>query len=204
MYHDELLEQARHLAGRTPETQADLRRALSSAYYALFHFFIHEASEHFVGATAAGSAARNVLTRAFKHTTMRAACECFSSLEEKRRKSQKGQKAPKKTAPAKSAPPIQPPPPPLAPQDADVDIKNVGTVRVPGELQLIADAFIQLQEARARADYDLASPLVKSEVTPLLRKAEDAMGAWAKFRKTDLGHTFLAVLLTFDDLQRHG
>jgi hypothetical protein len=42
---EHLLEQARHLAGRerTRPRQASLRRALSTAYYALFHFLIREA-----------------------------------------------------------------------------------------------------------------------------------------------------------------
>jgi hypothetical protein len=44
-YHDELLRQARELEEKNPENpaQADLRRAVSSAYYALFHLLIHEA-----------------------------------------------------------------------------------------------------------------------------------------------------------------
>ena len=42
---EHLLEQARHLAKRerTRPRQASLRRALSTAYYALFHFLIAEA-----------------------------------------------------------------------------------------------------------------------------------------------------------------
>jgi hypothetical protein len=42
---EHLLEQARHLARRerTRPRQASLRRALSTAYYALFHFLIREA-----------------------------------------------------------------------------------------------------------------------------------------------------------------
>jgi hypothetical protein len=42
---EHLLEQAKHLAGRerTRPRQASLRRAISTAYYALFHFLIREA-----------------------------------------------------------------------------------------------------------------------------------------------------------------
>jgi len=45
MLPEHLLEQARHLARRerTRPRQASLRRALSTAYYALFHFLIREA-----------------------------------------------------------------------------------------------------------------------------------------------------------------
>jgi hypothetical protein len=44
MLPEHLLEQARHLAQRerTRPRQASLRRALSTAYYALFHFLIRE------------------------------------------------------------------------------------------------------------------------------------------------------------------
>jgi uncharacterized protein (UPF0332 family) len=41
-FPDDLLEQANHLANREPELprQASLRRAVSAAYYALFHLLI--------------------------------------------------------------------------------------------------------------------------------------------------------------------
>lgn len=44
-YHDELLEQAKELVHKNPNnpTQADLRRSVSSAYYALSHLLIFEA-----------------------------------------------------------------------------------------------------------------------------------------------------------------
>jgi uncharacterized protein (UPF0332 family) len=43
-YCDDLLEQALHLAKREKKKprQASLRRAVSTAYYALFHLLIHE------------------------------------------------------------------------------------------------------------------------------------------------------------------
>lgn len=45
VYHDDLLDQAFDLATRNPvsPTQADLRRAVSGAYYALFHLLINDA-----------------------------------------------------------------------------------------------------------------------------------------------------------------
>ena len=44
-FPDDLLEQAYHLANREPESpkQASLRRAISTAYYALFHMLVDEA-----------------------------------------------------------------------------------------------------------------------------------------------------------------
>ena len=45
-YAADLLEQARHLAkrGKKRPRQASLRRAVSTAYYALFHLLISEAT----------------------------------------------------------------------------------------------------------------------------------------------------------------
>ena len=45
-YPNDLLEQAWHLAKREKRKprQASLRRAVSTAYYALFHHLIHEAT----------------------------------------------------------------------------------------------------------------------------------------------------------------
>lgn len=52
--HAQLLHQARHLAIKEPSRpqQASLRRAVSTAYYALFHFLIDEACRIWVGAGA--------------------------------------------------------------------------------------------------------------------------------------------------------
>jgi uncharacterized protein (UPF0332 family) len=45
---EHLLEQAQHLANREKKRprQASLRRAVSTAYYALFHLLIHEATRN--------------------------------------------------------------------------------------------------------------------------------------------------------------
>ena len=42
-FADDLLAQAYHLARLDPESQANLRRAVSTGYYALFHLLIDEA-----------------------------------------------------------------------------------------------------------------------------------------------------------------
>ncbi len=41
-YHDELLQLAADLVGKNGATQADLRRGVSTAYYALFHLLVSE------------------------------------------------------------------------------------------------------------------------------------------------------------------
>ena len=71
-FADDLLEQAHHLARREKKKpkQASLRRALSTAYYALFHLLI--------AATAANwkrSDQRADLARAFSHRKMKSASQ---------------------------------------------------------------------------------------------------------------------------------
>ena len=60
MKPDDLVAQARRLArmgGRRPR-QADLRRAVSTAYYALFHALCRSCSDCIVGSTAAARSSR--------------------------------------------------------------------------------------------------------------------------------------------------
>jgi hypothetical protein len=69
--HDDLLEQAEHLAkidARRPK-QASLRRAVSASYYALFHLLTSEASALY--ATDFGLAAR--INRTHNHGEMKKA-----------------------------------------------------------------------------------------------------------------------------------
>ena len=70
--HDELLEQAQHLATRERKQprQASLRRAVSSAYYALFHLLIAEAVSKWKIGTQ-----RPQFARIFEHGRMNAASE---------------------------------------------------------------------------------------------------------------------------------
>ena len=67
-YPDDLLEQAWHLAKREKKKprQASLRRAVSTAYYALFHLLIHEATLNWRRVDQ-----RGVFARFFEHGKMR-------------------------------------------------------------------------------------------------------------------------------------
>ncbi len=67
----DLIEQARHLANREPKRpkQASLRRAVSTAYYALFHLLTTAAVSNWKT-----SRQRSHLARAFTHSTMKEAC----------------------------------------------------------------------------------------------------------------------------------
>lgn len=67
----DLLEQARHLANREPKRpkQASLRRAVSTAYYALFHLLSMETAKNWKR-----SAERFTVARMLDHTPMVKVC----------------------------------------------------------------------------------------------------------------------------------
>jgi hypothetical protein len=75
--HDDLLVLARHLVDRNPgaPVEADLRRAVSTAYYALFHLLIHEATTRLVAVTPL----RPRFARSFDHRVMRSVCVEYAS-----------------------------------------------------------------------------------------------------------------------------
>ena len=71
-FADDLLEQAYHLASREKEnvSQASLRRAVSTAYFALFHLLIDEAVSNW-----AVERQRGAIGRTFEHKAMKNVCE---------------------------------------------------------------------------------------------------------------------------------
>ncbi|MGA2134701.1 MAG: hypothetical protein ABSH50_20640 [Bryobacteraceae bacterium] len=67
-YHDDLLTQALQLVRVDPPTQLTLRRAVSAAYYAVFHFLIAEATSNWNNVPL-----RSALGRAYDHSVMKTA-----------------------------------------------------------------------------------------------------------------------------------
>lgn len=72
----ELLGLARHLVDRNPGAQieGDLRRAVSTAYYSVFHLLINEAMTNIV----TDIAFRSRVGRAFQHGLMRTVCDQYT------------------------------------------------------------------------------------------------------------------------------
>jgi uncharacterized protein (UPF0332 family) len=71
-FADDLLEQAYHLANKDSGNpkQASLRRAVSTAYYALFHLLIDEAVVNWGVARH-----HSILARTFEHGSMKRVCD---------------------------------------------------------------------------------------------------------------------------------
>ncbi|MEK6233475.1 MAG: hypothetical protein N2C14_02090 [Planctomycetales bacterium] len=77
--HDDLLAIARQMIDRNPGApiEAELRRAVSTAYYALFHLFIHDGT----GCLVATASLRPRVSRTFEHKHMRAVCREYAALQ---------------------------------------------------------------------------------------------------------------------------
>lgn len=75
---EHLLDQADRLTappGVGAPRQADLRRAISSSYYGIFHAIVTEAADVFVGKTQRDSPRYALVYRSIDHRSLRAICE---------------------------------------------------------------------------------------------------------------------------------
>jgi hypothetical protein len=165
--HHDLLEQASHLARRERKKpkQASLRRAVSAAYYALFHLLVAEAARLVSPARPAGL--KILIGRAFDHAQMRHVCSGFVL-------GNAGKAGNKAIPPATQA---------LLTLPLD-----------PGLVQVL-EAFVALQEARNQADYELAKVWNRLDVLSSVQTARDAFRNWEKVRKTENASVFVAALL---------
>jgi hypothetical protein len=79
------------------------------------------------------------------------------------------------------------------------------------ELRLVAGTFVDLQEQRHQADYNLGRPLIRTEAIDLVERVEAAIRAWMAIRKAGAAsksysfeaRVFLAALLVHDRVPRH-
>jgi uncharacterized protein (UPF0332 family) len=151
-YHDDLLNQALQLAHGTPPTQACLRRAVSSAYYAVFHLLIAEAVSNWnnVGLRAA-------LTRAFDRGTMKTASNRLLNARD---------------FPFTGEDPV-----------------------VAGGLRLVARTFVQLQEDRHFADYNLTRDVELTEALSQVKSAEKVFTTWPTIRTAQITQEYLVSLV---------
>jgi hypothetical protein len=161
---EDLFEQADHLASWDPRRpkQASLRRAISTAYYSLFHLLCGEAT----AALVSGEEFRTLLARAFSHTDMKKACRPFA-----------------------------------AGHLPDHLLGIAGTI-VPPDLQRVAKTFIDLQEARHEADYNLGRAYNRPDIMSLLQTTREAFDAWRRVRSEAAAKVFLVSLLIGDRWNR--
>ncbi len=170
--YDDLLEQARILAKldvKKPK-QANLRRAVSSAYYAVFHFLVHEACCAQIGTKHAQVAYRHVLGRAFVHGHMKLACISFGGGTLKKEVI-KG-----------------------LPRNAQ------GNYVIAKAIQDTAEMFVELQEKRHLADYDLTERFERSDVLSSVEQARNYIAKFSELPASDDKSFFLACLWAWKEL----
>lgn len=172
MYKD-LLKQARSLTiidTRGKPKQANLRRAVSALYYALFHYFVNEACRGILGTQHAQQGFRYSLARAFVHTTMKDACRSFQGG----------------TLPD----PVKKPLPKSA----------AGSYDINKSIQNIAATFVDLQRRRHLADYDLSERFKRTEVLTLIELAEAQIEDFSNLPASVDRQFFLVCLLSWKEL----
>ena len=153
-YHSELVVAARLLLereagqrGRLP--QARIRRSISTAYYALFHFLLDDAARLIVGTHHPLQTRRRSFIRTFTH---KAVLTSFNKV--------KGRTIdPSVDAFLRSGP---------AP----------ATFRAPEFARGMATTFADAQAKRHDADYDLDAVLMAEDASQLIERVEQAIAGW--------------------------
>nr|WP_294544670.1 hypothetical protein [uncultured Rhodopila sp.] len=142
---------------------------MSAAYYAVFHLLVAEGSRLLSPAQPAGI--RLAVARAFDHGQMRAVCVGM--------------------VPGRAR----------QPGNKGIPRSTHGLLTFPLDPALVSvfDAFVELQEIRHQADYDLAKEWTRLEAEDYVRLARAAFADWARVRTTPNAAVFLTALL----LRRH-
>lgn len=172
MYND-LISLAKTIAELDPKKprQANLRRAVSTAYYALFPYLVDEVCRTQIGTQNSQKEHRHALARAFVHTSMRDACASFNggTLKESIIKG--------------------------LPRDAN------GKYPIPSEIRTIAGTFVELQQKRHVADYDLSETFRKGEVLRLIAQTKTHVEQFRNLATSDTRKFFLACLWAYKELK---
>lgn len=176
---DDLLEQARHLQqlDKLKPKQANLRRAVSAAYYSLFHLLIDEATQLVVATKFESRELRFLTARCFEHGSMKSACQEFV----------KG--TPKDV---------------FKPMWAQLELDKAPRDPLAIKLSEVAETFARLQIERHRADYDLGNSFTRLEVLALIEQVEKATQNWrdVKSGNVELAQFFAVLLLCWKSWER--
>ncbi len=71
---------------------------------------------------------------------------------------------------------------------------NIDPQPIPDDLTIVAERFVELQEYRHDADYDVMQRYSRVEVDALLDQADELFQAWSNIRKEPAAKIFLAAL----------
>ncbi len=177
--HDELLATARRLvAGAAlPPTDADVRRAISTAYYALFHRLIDAAVAHLLPTHSDDQ--RAAIARVFEHIKIRAVCGRVVELALH----------------------------PNSTSGAILSLVRVLGPVVPDELRRVAVALTSLYQRRQEADYDrnpVHNPITLASAQTAVGQVDSAFADWVALEAANrsIAQAFLVLLLTGEPKSR--
>jgi hypothetical protein len=137
--------------------EANLRRAMSTAYYAIFHLLIAETSLNWNR-----ESLRKMLARVFDHGKMKSASD---------------NKISELNAYFKVNPPSS-----LERTTCE-------------DLRTVCKAFIEAQQRRHDADYNLFKPCPLNDVQDQIQQVKRAFQAWSRIRDTEIAQVYLISLL---------
>ncbi len=69
---------------------------------------------------------------------------------------------------------------------------------MPPTLMNVAKTFVDLQEARHEADYNLSKSFTRQEALAIVRRVEQAFVDWSGIRQDDFARTYLGCFLLWD------
>jgi len=168
----DLLKQADDLLALDPRRprQVNLQRAISNAYYALFHHLIEQAVPASLGQDRSPEARQiaRSMSRWYGHGQMKDTANWF----------RRAGKVPPRIIALLGRSSLSP--------------RGI----VPVELERVATAFANLQEARHIADYDVGARFTRSQAQEYVRVARNALADWEVVATTGVGRLFLLLLLT--------
>jgi hypothetical protein len=141
--------------------QANLRRALSAAYYAIFHLLIDDGSASVGSRLSAAGKAK--VRRAFAHADMKSVCSQYAKAS--------------------------------LPGSIHAQIAPLLSAPIDPDLKFVAETFVDLQEVRHLADYDLAHKFSRVDVLASIDSATIAFTNWKKVRSSANAQVFLIDLL---------
>jgi hypothetical protein len=159
---EELMHLAKRLVGPAPgAVEADLRRGISTAYYALFHLLIKDAMRSFVS----DPDFRTRMGRAFQHGPMKSVCDKYNPSRQ------------------------------TAGQYVTQGGHGFPAQVIDPRVRQVAAAFIELNEACEKADYDDGATIQQPDALTIVQQADSAFQDWLSVRTEPSAVTFLQELL---------
>ena len=79
---------------------------------------------------------------------------------------------------------------------------RLGQPEVPDSVKDIANAFVDAQDMRHQADYDVSQTFTRSSVLALITQVDEAIRGWPSVQADPMARFFLTSLLTWDRLRK--